>query len=91
MNINEMAEVAARGAYAANGWWRSVLPDDDGKGRYQNIKGALCRAVEWGELEPEDREEAIQNTYHGLLALIEAGLVFMPPPVPHVPRVEPAS
>jgi hypothetical protein len=91
MNINEMAEMAARGTYAANGWWRSVFPDDDGKGRYQNIKGTLCRAVEWGELEAADREEAIQNAYHGLLALIEAGWAFVAPTTPHVPRVEVVS
>lgn len=86
MNMTEMATTAARGAYAQNGWWRSAFPDDDGTGRYQDIHGVKCRAVEWDEMNPEDREELVQNAYHGLLALISAGWVFVAPTAPHVPR-----
>ena len=86
MNMTEMATTAARGAYAQNGWWRSVFPDDDGTGRYQDIRGVKCRAVEWDELNPEEQKEMIQNAYHGLLALIGAGWAFVAPTTPHVPR-----
>lgn len=86
MNMTEMAETAARGAYAKNSWWRSVYPLDDTAGECKEINGVVCRRVEWSELAPEDREELIQTAYYSLLALVEAGWVLVAPDTPHVPR-----
>jgi len=83
-----MAEQAAKGTYAADGWARPAAGDDDGKGRYRDSSIGRLRIVEWDELDGEMRSELVQEAFHGLAALVAAGWVFVAPTTPHVPRVE---
>lgn len=55
------AEVAARAVYAANGWWRERRADDDGKGRYRDGGTMIFRAVEWDDLDDEERADLIRD------------------------------
>jgi hypothetical protein len=57
-------EIVARAMYAANGWWRSPRENDDGKGRYHHG----LRAVEWEELDADERGGRIRDAAVALAA-----------------------
>lgn len=74
----ELVEIAARGAYAACEWWRLVGSDDDGKGRYKTFGLERMRAVEWGELDEDDRTANREAARASLVALAAKGYAVVP-------------
>ena len=71
--MSDLVEIGAKGAYAENDWWRSVAHDDDGKGRYQEMNGVRMRAVEWHELDADDRDSRLKEARAALTAIEKAG------------------
>lgn len=76
--MSDLAEVAARGTYAKNGWWRPVTPGDDGKGRYRDGGTMTFRAVEWDDLDDEERGGLILDAHNALAAIEKAGHRIVP-------------
>lgn len=54
-------EQIARAIYAANNWWSAVKESDDGKGRYDNRGGIRMRAVEWEQLDEDERVQRLRD------------------------------
>jgi len=76
--MSDLVEIGAKGAYAENDWWRSVAHDDDGKGRYQEMNGVRMRAVEWRELDADDRDSRLKEARAALTAIEKAGHRIVP-------------
>lgn len=80
----EVVEIGARAAYAENDWWRSLAHDDDGQGRYAEMNGVRMRAVEWEELDADDRDSRLKEMRTALTAIEASGRWKLVPvePVP---------
>lgn len=75
---DKLAEIAARGAYASDGWWRHAGDNDDGKGRYKMHGDVRLRAVEWDQLDADEHEDYLQQARAALAAINAAGYAFVP-------------
>lgn len=64
-------EQVARAVYASNDWWRIVAADDDGKGRYRDLTGSRMRAVEWFELDADERKQRLRDARAAIEAMRE--------------------
>lgn len=73
-----LAEIAARGAYASDGWWRHAGDNDDGKGRYKMHGDVRLRAVEWDQLDADEQEDYLQQARAALTALTTSGYAIVP-------------
>lgn len=69
--MSDMIERVARAIYARNDWWRVVGAGDDGKGRYADRAGARMRAVEWAELDADEREQRLRDARAAIEAMRE--------------------
>lgn len=80
--MTNMIEAVARAVFAENGWWRVVLDHDDGKGRYSDMAGTRMRAVEWEEIDAEERDSRLREARAAIAgheaALSESGFVIVP-------------
>ncbi len=56
-----VVEEVAQTVYARNDWWSIVRADDDGKGRYALRGGANMRAIEWNELDADERDQRCRD------------------------------
>lgn len=66
-----MVERVARAVYAENDWWQVLKPEDDGKGRYRDGLDFKLRAVEWEELESDERKDRLSAAIAAITAMRE--------------------
>lgn len=72
--MSDLVEIVARGVYADAGWWRPIKANDDGRGRYRNG----FRAVEWDDLDEEERAGLLRDAQSALTAIEKAGHRIVP-------------
>ena len=74
----ELVELMARAAYTANCWWRKVGEDDDRRGRYRNTGSIIFRAVEWENLDDDQRDQKRKEMNAALTAIEASGRRIVP-------------
>jgi hypothetical protein len=77
-DAKEVVERLAKAVYARNGWWRIVSENDDGNGRYRNTGEHRMRAVEWSDLDADERGQMLLDATAAMQELSAMGLVVVP-------------